>query len=103
MSSDFKNVKKILIPIDGSDYSMRAAEYGISIAKLVDAQIMVIYVMDDVVLDQIFKTSARDDVDQELKKDGQRYINYVLGLAEKGGIKAASLLAKEDHSTRLFV
>ena len=29
MTFNFKNIKKILIPTDGSDYSIRAAEYGI--------------------------------------------------------------------------
>jgi len=94
MSSSFKNVKKILIPIDGSDYSMRAAEYGISIAKMLDAQITVVYVIDQILLDQILKVTDREDVERELKKDGQQYINYALGLAEKEGVKDASLLAK---------
>ncbi len=94
MSADFKNVKKILIPIDGSDYSIRAAEYGISVAKMLDAEIMVVYVMDQIVLDQISKATDREDVERDLKKDGQQYINYVLSEAQKEGIKAASLLAK---------
>lgn len=94
MSLNFKNIKKILIPTDGSDYGMRAAEYGVSIAKMLDAQIMVVYVIDDVVLDQISKVTEHEDVERELKQDGQRHINYVLGLAKKEGVKAASLLAK---------
>ena len=94
MSLNFKNIQKILIPTDGSDYSMRAAEYGISIAKMLDAQIMVVYVIDEIVLDQISKVTEREDVELELKQDGQQHINYVLGLAKKEGVKAASLLAK---------
>jgi len=94
MSLNFKNTQKILIPTDGSDYSLRAAEYGISIAKMLGAQIMVVYVMDEIVLNQISKVTEREDVERELKKDGQRYINYILGVAEKEGVKAASILAK---------
>ncbi len=94
MSLNFKNTQNILIPTDGSDYSLRAAEYGISIAKLLGAQIMVVYVMDEVVLEQISRTSEREEVERELKNDGQRYINYVLTLAEKEGVKAASIIAK---------
>jgi nucleotide-binding universal stress UspA family protein len=89
----FSEVKKILIPTDGSDYSMRAAEYGISIAKMMKADVMVVYVMDTVVLD-LSKTAEGQDIEKELKQDGQRYINYILGLAAKEGVKAASLLAK---------
>ena len=94
MSLNFKNIQKILIPTDGSDYSMRAAEYGISIAKMLDAQIMVVYVIDAVVLDQISKVAERENVERDLKKDGQQYINYVLSVAQKEGVKTASLLAK---------
>jgi nucleotide-binding universal stress UspA family protein len=94
MSLNFKNIQKILIPTDGSDYSLRAAEYGMGIAKMLGAQIMVVYVVDEVVLDQISKPTEREDVERELKNNGQRYINYVLGLAEKEDVKAASLLAK---------
>ena len=53
----FKNIQKILIPTDGSDYSIRAAEYGISIAKMLDAQIMVVYVIDEVVLEPNFQSN----------------------------------------------
>jgi len=94
LSLNFKNIQKILIPTDGSDYSIRAAEYGVSVAKMLGAQITVLYVMDAVVLDQISKVAERDNVERELKQDGQRYINYVLGLAEKEGVKASSLIAK---------
>ena len=94
MSLNFKNIQKTLIPTDGSDYSMRAAEYGISIAKMLDAQIMVVYVIDAVVLDQISKVAERENVERELKQNGQRYINYVLDLAQKEGVKDGSLIAK---------
>ena len=94
MSLNFRNIQNILIPTDGSDNSFRAAEYGVSIAKMLGAQIMVVYVLDEVVLEQISRVSEREEVERELKSDGQRYINYVLNLAEKEGVKAASIIAK---------
>ncbi len=89
-----EGVKKILIPTDGSDYSIRAAEYGISLAKMLQAEILVVYVIDTVVLDQIARITQREDAERELKQDGQRYANYILGLAEKENVKASSLLAR---------
>ena len=94
MSMNFKNIRKILVPTDGSDYSERAAEYGVDIAKMLSAQIVVVYVIDQVVIDQISKATERDSVERELKENGQRYVNYVLSLAEKEGVKSSSLLAK---------
>ena len=94
MKFSSETIKKILIPTDGSDHSIRAAEYGISIAKTHDAQITVVFVLDDVVVDRFTKVTEREGVERELKADGQRYINYILGLAEKDGVKATSLIAK---------
>jgi nucleotide-binding universal stress UspA family protein len=91
---NFKTTQNILIPTDGSDYSLRAAEYGISVAKMLGAQIMIVYVLDEVALEQISGPTEREDVERELKNDGHRYINYVLSLAEKENVKAASLIAK---------
>jgi nucleotide-binding universal stress UspA family protein len=89
-----QTIKKILIPTDGSEHSIRAAEYGISIAKTHDAQIMVVYVMDEVVIDRFSKVTEREHIEAELKADGQRHINFVLGLAEKQGISGTSFLMK---------
>jgi nucleotide-binding universal stress UspA family protein len=94
MSIKFENIKKILIPTDGSDYSLRAAEYGIGLAKMLDAEVTTVYVIDTVAVDQLAKATEREDVERELKANGQRYMNYVLSLAEKSGVKTASLLAK---------
>lgn len=94
MSLRIENVRKILIPIDGSGYSMRAAELGISIAKLVGAEITVVYVIDTVVLEEIAKITARNDVEKDLKQDGERYLKYVRGLAEKENLKTKTLLSK---------
>ena len=93
MSLNFKDIKKILIPTDGSEYSAHAAELGISIAKLTGAEIMIVYVVDEVALDQMAKLTNRETVEQALKEDGQRYINYIRSLAEQAGVKAASIMA----------
>ncbi len=94
MSCDFEKIQKILLPIDGSDYSVRAAEYGIKMAKALGAQVLIVYVIDTVALNQIAKASEREIVEREIKADGERYIHYILGLAAQAEVKAASLLAK---------
>jgi nucleotide-binding universal stress UspA family protein len=89
-----KTIKKILVPTDGSDYSIRAAEYAISIAKVHSAQIMVVYVIDEVVVDQFAKVTERESVEEELKNDGERYAHYIVGLAEKENVPASSFIMK---------
>ncbi len=94
MSLKITNVKKILIPTDGSEYSIRAAELGLSMAKMLSAEVMVVYVIDTVVLDQVARLTQREDAERELRQDGERYIGYVQSLARKEGVKAASMIAR---------
>jgi nucleotide-binding universal stress UspA family protein len=89
-----QTIKKILIPSDGSDSSIHAAEYGLSIAKTHEAQVTFVYVLDEVVIDRFHKPAEREEIERELKEDGQRYIHYLMGLAEKEAIKANSLIVK---------
>lgn len=89
-----ETIQKILVPTDGSDYSVRAAEYGISVAKAHDAEIVFVYVVDELVIDMFPKGEKRDEVEAELKNDGRRFLNYAIGLAEKAGVKSTSMLLK---------
>lgn len=44
MSSEIP-IKKILVPLDGSDFSFRAAEYAVKLAKLTGAEILCLHVV----------------------------------------------------------
>lgn len=87
-------IERILVPTDGSEHSVRAAEYAISIAKTHEAEILIVYVVDEVVIDKFSEVTEREVVERELKMDGQRYTNYILGLAEEAGVAATSMVAK---------
>lgn len=102
MSLEFKNIKKILVPTDGSEHSLRAAEYAIGIAKMVNAEILVVFVVDEVVLDQIGKITERESAQRELRADGKGYVNYVLGVVEKAGLKASSVVAEGRPFERII-
>jgi len=93
-----ENVKKILIPTDGSDCSLRAVELGIRFAKVFGAEILAIYVIDTVILDVIAKVAEEEVVERELKEKGERYLKHITKLAGKEGLKAEAILAKgEPH------
>jgi nucleotide-binding universal stress UspA family protein len=89
-----ENIKKILVPIDGSDYSNRAAEYAIGIAKAQNAEVLLVYVVDELVVDQFSGGAERGAVESDLKGDGQRAVKYAECLMETAGVKASSLLLK---------
>jgi nucleotide-binding universal stress UspA family protein len=41
-------IKKILVPVDGSDLSFRASEYAIHLAKTDNAEITALNVIEDI-------------------------------------------------------
>ena len=73
---------------------MHAADYGLGIAKMLDAEIMVVFVIDEIVLEQISRLTQHDVVEDTLKTDGQRYIKYIVESAQKAGIKSSSMIAE---------
>ena len=89
-----ESINKILVPIDGSNYSISAAEYAMGIAKFRNAEVLIVFVVDEVVIDQFAKVNDRKAVEAELKKDGERYTNYALRLAEKENVKITQLIVR---------
>jgi nucleotide-binding universal stress UspA family protein len=89
-----ETIRKILVPIDGSNYSNRAAEYAIGIAKAHNAEILLAYVVDELVVDQFANGAERSAIEAELKNDGQRTLNYAESMLEKAGVKSSSMLLK---------
>lgn len=89
-----ETIQKILVPTDGSEYSIRAAEYALSIAKSRNTEVLFVFVVDEVVMDQFAKVNSRKAIEAELKKDGERYTNYALGLAEKENVKATAMIVR---------
>jgi nucleotide-binding universal stress UspA family protein len=98
-----EKIRRVLIPTDGSDCSLRAAEFGISLAKVLGARIFVIYAIDPVILEELARGLEEKEVEKELREKGARYLNYVVGLAEKEGLKAEIILAKgEPHDQIVY-
>ncbi|MCL1977515.1 MAG: universal stress protein [Candidatus Bathyarchaeota archaeon] len=87
-----ETIKLILVPTDGSGHSARAAEYAMSIAKAHDAKILAAFVIDTIVIDQLSRVSPH--VEEDLKKSGQNYANYIVNLAEKQGVTVESIITK---------
>lgn len=96
MITEMENIRKILVPTDGSNCSLRAAELAIRLAKIFRAEILAIYVIDTVILEEIAKIAEREVAEKELKEKGERYLNYIIRSAEKEGLKVETLLTKGE-------
>ena len=93
MSED-KLLKRILIPTDGSDPSIRAAEFAIELAKHFESEIVAIYVIDRVILEEVSKIHERHGLEEEIRRKAERCLNYIVKSAEKKGLKARSILVE---------
>lgn len=89
-----QEIRLILAPIDGSDCSLRAAELAIDFAKIFEAKVVTIYVIDPVLLKEMSKVSERRAVERELEEKSERYLRHVVNLAEKRGLRAESIITR---------
>ena len=87
-------IKKILVPTDGSDSSMRAADFALKLAKHFMSEIIGIYVIDRIILEEISKVHERHEVEEEIKRKAERCLNYIAKSAEREGLKASSILVE---------
>lgn len=84
--------KKILIPTDGSDISVSAAEAGVAFAKQIGAEVVGIFISPEYqypiyveFVPDNFPTE--DDYKRTMLKTGEIYLNSIQQLAEKNGVK----------------
>jgi nucleotide-binding universal stress UspA family protein len=79
----FKNTRKILLPIDGSVTSMKAARYGISLATRFKSDLIGLTVIDlmslpyGYVLIQAGTRSQEEDVLEEKRREAKKWLEEV--------------------------
>ncbi|NJD54573.1 MAG: universal stress protein [Candidatus Methanoperedens sp.] len=84
-----KLYKKILIATDGSEHVKKAVNHAIELAKLSDAELYAVYVMD-IKTDYGPKSYLSTDISTEgirsLRQEGNEATKYIEDLAKKEGI-----------------
>jgi nucleotide-binding universal stress UspA family protein len=81
--------KRIIVPLDGSDFSFRAAQYAINLARLTGGEIICIHVIAEIPYIE-YMTPAGLTVPryiQEAKKQTEEWFSAVKSEAAKKGVK----------------
>lgn len=91
--------EKIIVAVNGSEQSLRAAMYGIMMSKMYKCEMKVVYVVDTDTLKQLelmkfFVTEESNRYEQNLVADGERYLSYVSDLAKQKSVKIQTELKK---------
>jgi nucleotide-binding universal stress UspA family protein len=85
-------IKRILVPIDGSSYSLKAAKYAIEISRLQNAQISCIHVIAKLPSSYVHAVPAiagpaiQTYID-DIKKHAQSWFDQIIKIAESKGIR----------------
>jgi len=88
-------IKKVIVPIDFSDYSKSALRYAVNFTKSFDAELILIYVVEPVIyppdfsMGQIAMPSINIDWDNKAKEELQK-----LAKNEVTGVKSVKTIVK---------
>lgn len=82
-----KLYKKILVATDGSEYTKKAVDYGIDLAKNTGAKLVAVYVIDTAAFASIPMDAAWESMYELLKQEGEIATKYVAEKAEPEGIQ----------------
>jgi nucleotide-binding universal stress UspA family protein len=80
--TEIRNIKKIMLPIDGSVGSMKAAHYGISLAKKFGSDLIVLTVIDLMSMPYEYfitqpGTNSHDNILQEKRREAKKWLDEV--------------------------
>jgi nucleotide-binding universal stress UspA family protein len=86
-----KPIQNIMVYINGTEGSITAAQYALSLAHSTGASLKAFYVintkaLNELVKARIFLKEEQLNYEQDLRADAERYLNHVRDLAQQKGI-----------------
>lgn len=90
---------KILLATDGSQFSNRAADYGIDMAKKLDADVLAVYVMslkhfEIYALEHHDDITGYEDENVRLRKDADDAVGYVARSAKEKDVRLSTRIVR---------
>lgn len=95
-------MKKILIATDGSEYTKEAVTTGLKLAKVLEAEVTALYVIDQTSFVTFPVDSSIVSVYPQLENEGKRAVEEVQKEGEAMGLKVTPVVA-EGSPTRKIV
>jgi nucleotide-binding universal stress UspA family protein len=100
-------LQTVVVAVSGSEASIKAAKYGIALARMYRCKLLAVYVVDtatlrELLLSKIFIDEESREYEKSLEQNGHRYLNYVEELAEKKGVPVEKFLRSGSISTEII-
>lgn len=96
------DMNRILIATDGSEYTKEAISRGLYLAKVLGAEVTVLYVVDQTQFVSFPMDSSIVSVYSLLEKEGKKAVEDVVAEGEKVGVKVTPMVV-EGSPTRKIV
>ncbi|MGI0023053.1 MAG: universal stress protein [Nitrososphaeraceae archaeon] len=97
------SIKKILVPIDGSEASFKAANYAVYLAKMVTAELIPINIIEDVKQGGAIGLQAKygnvsivEAFKKTRKQSAEEWLKKIENSAEKLGVKVKSVILDSE-------
>jgi nucleotide-binding universal stress UspA family protein len=87
-----KEFERIIVPVDGSEVSKKAAKKAIALAKFSDIKVVALHVIQD----QPSPPIMRQELHELLQKEGQSYLDEIEEWGKQRGVKISKELV-EGH------
>ena len=97
-----EEIRKILIATDGSDYTKKAVSEGLSLAKVLGAEVTALYVVDQTSFVSFPMDSSIVNVYSLLEKEGKRAVEEVVNEGREMGVEVTPMVV-EGSPTRKIV
>jgi nucleotide-binding universal stress UspA family protein len=99
-------LQTVVVAVSGSEASIKAAKYGIALAKMYRCRLLAVYVVDtatlkELLLSKIFIDEESREYEKSLELNGHRYLNYVEELAQKKGVAVEKFLRSGSIATEI--
>lgn len=92
---------KILVPVDGSENSLRAFERALAIAKSTGAQVAAVLVIETPPTVYVESQKLLDQLLQNFRKESAKVLDRYEDIAEKEGMKIESVVMEGDPASNI--
>lgn len=101
---------KILVPLDGSPVSKKAARYAIHLAQIENAQLILMHVIEDVKQGGAIGLQAKygnvrlvEGFKRARAKAAEKWMDEIKSQADKAGVKSTSEIIQDDGTSEVGV
>lgn len=92
---------KILVPVDGSDNSLRALDHALFLAKIAGSRVTAIHVIENPPTVYVESQKLLNDIMEKFRIESAKVLDNCKQIAEKSGVKIETVIAEGDAASNI--